>query len=215
MSPETNNQFVLLPAINQLSQDGLHYKDLLTYVAIRSFNNNETDDCLPGLDTISRRSGMNKKTTMESIKRLELSGLLKVTKSTKKHVSNRYQFKKCSSFLQIPYSVFKTDDLTFNQRAMLVFIRQCFDSVNLECLCRSIKAISEFLGVTYKVLHCQFNVLIAKGYIEKSTKLYDCGDSRVIIKLTDKLNWKYQRPSYEAKFQQIPNEAQLSQLQFK
>lgn len=204
MSPETNNQFVLLPAINQLSQDGLHYKDLLTYVAIRSFNNNETDDCLPGLDTISRRSGMNKKTTMESIKRLQRSGLLKVTKSTKKRVSNRYEFKKCDSFLQIPYSIFKTGDLTFNQRAMLIFIRQCFDSVNLECLCKSLISMSEFLGVTYKVLHCQFSVLVAKGYIEKTIIQYDSSTSRTIIKLTDKLNWKYRRPSYEAKRQIEP-----------
>jgi DNA-binding MarR family transcriptional regulator len=199
MSATYNDRFVLLPLTNQLSKDGLHYKDLLTYITIRSFNNADIDYCIPSLNTISDRSGMNKKTIMQSINRLEKSGMLKVTKSDKKRVSNVYKFPICKVFYQIPYEVFNADDLTYSQKAMLVFMRQCFDSINLEAMSTNIRTWVFILGVSYKTLYTQFVQLVAKGYIEKYTKTSRSGYKRLIVRLTDKLNWKYYRNLPEPK----------------
>src|SRR4051812_7665013 len=104
---ETSHRFVLLPNYLNIKKLGLQYRDLLTYITIRSFLNSSTDLCKPSYETIVKMSGTSKRFISESIKRLKLSGLLKVTNSGKPRGSNYYSFEKCESFSRIPYDVFE------------------------------------------------------------------------------------------------------------
>lgn len=192
MTPQFNDRFVLLPSYNNFSKIGLHYKDLLTYISIRSFNNGQIDLCIPSLDTISKRSGMNKRTTMQSIIRLQRSGFLKVKKSNKKKVSNEYEFIKCNVFCQIPYTIFDAEDLSYSQKAMLIALRQLFDSVNLKSY-NNLSDMAFMLGLTYKTVYTQYKSLVKNGYIEEETITKVSGQKKKIITLSSKINWKYLR----------------------
>ena len=190
---KTNDRFILLPSNFSLSSDRLHYKDLLTYIAIRSFNNSITDKCLPSLETIALRSGMSKKYVFQSITRLERSGLIKVERATKKHVANRYTFKETKYFNQIPYEIFEQSSLSTNQIAMLVALRRFFNSVTLQLEISKIADIAKILGLTYKTVYVQYKSLITAGYIIETERVLSSGIKKTVTKLSDKLNWIYER----------------------
>jgi hypothetical protein len=136
---------------------------------------------------------MNKKTIIQSISRLEKSGMMKVTRSDKARISNAYSFPKCEGFQQIPYGIFDAEDLKYHQKAMLIFMRQLFDSYNLESFQCNLGYWADRLGISYRTLYTQYAKLIAKGYLEKVKRKSQSGHKQVIIRLTDKLNWRYYR----------------------
>ena len=191
--PSIINRFVLLPSYINLKKEGLHYRDLLIYLTIRSFNNIETDLCIPSYDTISERSGMSKKFVSGSLKRLEKSSYLEIDRSDRRKVSNRYSFKKTQAFSRIPYEIFKVDDLTATQKAMLITLRQCFDSGSLE-LMYDLQTVCQLLDMTYRTVYPLYIALIKLGYIEKRIKVYKSGRKRVVVTLTEKVNWHYNLP---------------------
>lgn len=188
---QLNDRFILLPSYIDLGKKGLHYKDLLTYVSIRSFYNSKTGTCKPSYDTIARVSGMTKKFLTESIKRLEQSGYLTVRRSQKKRTSNQYSFKEVDSFNRIPYGILEADDLTSYQKAMLLALRQCVESLTLQFMHSDINTLSALLQLSYKTVYTQYNALVGKGYISKVDKTYKHGFSRTTAFLSDKINWQY------------------------
>ena len=199
MSSEFNDRFILLPSINTKAMQGLHYKDLLTYITIRSYNNSTTDWCIPSLDTISERAGMNKKTIIKSIKRLERAGYLEVKRTIKRRESNEYKFARVNVFCQIPYSLFDVDELNSSQKAMLLCLRQCFDNINLECMPGSLSNMAIMLGLTYKTVYTQYKILLERGYINELATIRKSGKTKKIIQLSEKLNWKYERKIHKDK----------------
>ncbi|NVM64505.1 hypothetical protein FHW88_002794 [Mucilaginibacter sp. SG538B] len=187
-----NTRFVLLPCNISLIKDGLHYLDLLIYVAIRSFQNGGTGLCKPSFETIAARAGVSKKLVSMSIKRLERSGHLIVKRSPKKKVANLYAFKETDAFAQIPYDIFDSHDLTSYEKAMLLAIRQCFNNHSL-VLYGNLSFIEDMTGLKYKVIYTQFRKLVDKQYILEVKKGRDSGRVAKEFHLAEKINWKYYR----------------------
>jgi DNA-binding MarR family transcriptional regulator len=187
----TSNRFVLLPSYINLTKEGLHYKDLLIYIAIRSHANSFTNLCIPSFYTIAEKSGTSKKYVSQSIKRLEKAGYLYIDRSAKLKVSNKYTFKQAEAFARIPYDLFELHDLNANQKAMLIALRQCFDSSSLEMM-YDLKTTCLLLDLTYRTIYPMYSALIKTGYIEKFTKQYKSGRKKTVIRLTDKINWRYE-----------------------
>lgn len=192
-----NSRFILLPNDDVVSQLGLRYTDLLIYLSLRSFHNAEHERCFPSYEIIAELASVQKRTVVSAIKRLEKSKLIKVTRSNKKRVSNKYSFSEAMRYNRIPYSVFDTDDLTFHEKAMLIYARQLFDSLYLTCYHTCFKEIAALLGLTYQVAYKQLNSLVKKGYISKEYYHLRSGVKSNLQKLclTDKINWQYiERP---------------------
>lgn len=170
---ETNRRFIAKPYFlnsqNQLdqTQSSIHYTDVLTYVGIKSFDNPK-EDCFPSLETIADKIGTSVKFVTPSIKRLEQSGYLEVHRSKKKKVANRYYFSKPKFYQRVPFDFFECTDLTHNEKAMLLLIREVavspydIDGTRVELAAR--------LGMKYNMFNTQFQHLINKGYIEQKSK---------------------------------------------
>jgi DNA-binding MarR family transcriptional regulator len=132
---------------------------------------------------------------MKSIKRLADAKLIKIIPAKRKKACNHYEFADCDAFTQIPYSIFEAENLTFNQKAMLVALRQCFDSFKLRSMVNTYTDMAASLGVSYKTVYTQYKELVKKGYIAETTKEYATGNKSLIITLTDKLDWLYKEPT--------------------
>lgn len=174
-------QFICLPRVFDLKSP-LKYTDLIVYIAIRSFNNKD-NNCFPSYETIAEKAGCGRSYTIQAIKRLESSGLIEVIRSAKIKVVNRYKFVKCYDFERIPYQIFE-EDLTLNEKSMLLWLRQWVRMPNL-IIPYKIKKLSKLLKISYKIVHQQVSALIKKGYIKK----YYHEQKQFGICLTDKISW--------------------------
>jgi DNA-binding MarR family transcriptional regulator len=154
--------------------------------------------CIPSYDTIATKSRTSKKYVSASIKKLEKAGYLIIDRSSKLKVSKKYSFKGTDSFSRIPYEVLDLPDLTANQRGMLLAVRQYFDSHSLE-LYVDLTTLCTLLDLTYRTVYPVYAALIKKGYIEKYTKVSKNGSKRIVVRLTDKVNWLYELPQMVAK----------------
>jgi DNA-binding MarR family transcriptional regulator len=174
-------QFVCLPRIFELNSS-IKYTDLVVYIAVRSFNN-PRNDCYPAYETIAERAGCGRSYVINAIKRLELANLLKVTRSKKIKVVNRYKFPAKIDFEQIPYQLFDAD-LTLNEKAMLLWLRQhvkCVLSIPFK-----LKKLATLMKISYKIVYQQTTSLMKKGYVDKNYHKKNFKD----YTLTDKLQWK-------------------------
>ncbi|MEZ2339404.1 helix-turn-helix domain-containing protein [Mucilaginibacter sp. RCC_168] len=179
-----------MPDFLNLNQQNIKYLDALTYVTIRSFHNSTTGLCYPAYETIADKAGMSRSFIINSVKRLEKGGFLNITHSKKKHTCNQYHFDKEPRFERIPYELLDAD-LSANQKAMLICLRQFFNEGPLS----STKTITDFaklLGISYKTVYSQFIELIAKGFINEKYKIMK-GQTKSLIwlKLSDKIDWHY------------------------
>lgn len=173
-------QFVCLPQMPKF--DSLFkYTDTLIYVAIRSFNN-EFDGCFPAYETIATKAGCCRSFVIDSIRRLELNGLISVERSKVKKTANRYTFVEEYRFEQIPYEIFDAD-LTVNEKSMLLCLRPHFIFGKLTAI-STIKKLAELLGLTYKIVHKNISSLIQKGYMTQGTGRY-----KDVRKFTNKIDW--------------------------
>ena len=194
---EPENAFIIKPHFYKLPDHNLDYKDVLTYVAVRSFNHVASNTCYPSYQTIADKACVSKKFVMQSVERLDQSGYLSVHKSKKARVSNYYMFKQAHSFDRVPYQIFKTEDLNAHERGMLLCLRQFFQGLkNLQAF-RDIKDMAASLGLSYKTVYSQLMSLIEKGYIAVDGNLYQ---------LSGKLNWFFINKS--------DKEAKEKELQF-
>lgn len=184
-------RFIAMPIFAQLKRRNLKYIDALTYVTIRSFNNSENNSCYPSYETIAKKAGMCRTSIIASVKRLENAGLLKIQRSTRKHICNQYDFsEKLGYFDRVPCEIFDCD-LTAHQKAMLL----CLRSICLQGLLQMtfpIKKISELLEVSYRTVHAQLKPLVTKGYItEKHISYGGKNKGDIWLYLSEKLDWKY------------------------
>lgn len=185
-------QWVALPQFLFLDKGNLKYQDSLIYLSIRSFMNNDTQDCFPSYKTIGARAGVSEDFVIDSVKRLKTSGLIDVYKSksaTDKNNPNRYTFEKFYSFEQIPFPFFEDQALSYTEKAMLLCIRQFFVH-GLFTTFYTIGEIAECLGISYRKVHAQIQALIKKGYVTKKT--YKLSGGRVCCRgfaLTNKIAW--------------------------
>lgn len=161
-------QYVSIPYLLDLPKQSLQYKDILTYVALRSFDNDK-NECFPRHDTIALRAGMSRKYIIQSITRLELSNLITVKRSKKQRESNYYFFNEIVAPTKLPVGFFSITDLTCTEKGILLCIRQFFNTGDFKCS-YDLDQMAKLLGLTYQQVYKPFKSLISKGYIiEKST----------------------------------------------
>lgn len=151
----------------KINDSKIEYTDVLTYVALRSFNNVKYNSCFPALQTIAEKAGISKKFVSKSIERLEAAEFINVFRSGKLRIGNRYMFRKFQYFDKIPYDLFSCNDLSLYEKSMLLCLREVGHTpVDLQ---GTISELANMLGVTYKTLYCQLNSLIQKGYIKRES----------------------------------------------
>ena len=170
---------VMVPNID-LTEKSLKYRDFLTYFTIRSYLNTKTGKCFPEIRTIVKRSGLSFKYVSDSIVRLKTAGF--ITVKTRK--VNYYEFSPLKSFSCIPFDIFDENDLSTEERAILIRIRQYFYEPSFQSP-YSCQEIAGFIGLTDETLVKYYKSLINKGYVrailETKHNLY--------IELTDKFDW--------------------------
>jgi DNA-binding transcriptional ArsR family regulator len=181
-----------------LADKKLHYVDALTYITIRSFNNTQTQECYPAIDTIAEIMCMSRWFVIQSMKRLVNDGYMIKQNRFKK--SNVYFFAGFPITDKIPVEVL-TLDLSAYEKAMLVLLRQCCvgTRINVE---GDVKQIAEKLGLSYKTVYTQLTSLIEKGYVEKlpNRKRSDI----FIYRLTSLLDWIYNTDFQDIKYSFYP-----------
>ncbi|WP_215126779.1 helix-turn-helix domain-containing protein [Pedobacter sp. ISL-68] len=177
----------MMPYFFNLTNSNLTYLDILTYVAIKSFDNSN-NDCFPSYETIAERAGLGRTFISESIGRLETSNFIKIDRrgyqKPNKCYPNRYSFTIDKDyFCQIPHEIFKTTDLTNCERAMLLALRQF--AVTPYQLYGSLKEIAHDLHLPLTTINKQYYSLVKKGYLDKSSL------KRKVTLLTSRIDWDY------------------------
>jgi hypothetical protein len=175
-------QYVLLPFVRNLKEQGLEYRDMLTYLSLRSFNNVHKG-CFPSHTAIGKKVGMSRDYVIDSIARLEDSRLISVKRSDQKHKSNYYNFEELISPLKVPIAFFGITDLTTPEKSMLL----CLSRILILGSLYTIKRMSQELGLTEQQVYKQYRGLLNKGYIKerliKKTKVRSLN--------YDKLSWRF------------------------
>jgi DNA-binding MarR family transcriptional regulator len=186
----TDKQFIAMPDFLNLKQQNLKYLDALTYLAIRSFDDKDKPYCYPPYEKIMERSGFGRTFLSQSIKRLEDAGFLTIVHSKRDGTCNRYYFGDLEHYEQLSYDVlYKTQDLTKHEKAMLICLRQFFVHGRLQCIYTT-KIFAEQLGISYQQVYKPLRGLIAQGYIKAVSVSYKLSSKTTIyFKLTDKINW--------------------------
>ncbi|RVU01277.1 hypothetical protein EOD41_04735 [Mucilaginibacter limnophilus] len=181
-------QFVAMPLFLNLKDRKLSYKDVLTYVAIRSFYCDDEPYCWPSYDKIMERSGLKRSFLSKSIVRLEKAGVLSVEHSNRKGSCNRYHFDRLTYYHRIPYEIFQASDLSCVEKAMLLCLRQFFMNV-IFIWTGNVNEAATHLGLTYDTIYPILKNLKEKGYIESA--ITRNRPHTKWLRLSDKIDWTY------------------------
>ena len=200
---------IITPKIN-LSDMNLEYRDLLTYISIRSFLNRKTKECFPSLRTIVKTSGLSMNFVNNSILRLKAAGLISVHVGNEK-ISNRYIFSEVKEFTGIPTDILSENSLTTTEKAILVSIRRWFWDSSLETT-EYITAIAKNIGVSYDTLHKHYKALEEKGYIKTNIMRNFHGNTDIVTALTDKFDWRITK--LEEKVKEHDNKFEIQDSKF-
>lgn len=117
---EENKKHIQLPN-NLIKVETITPKDLLVYLTIKTYENWETHEAFPSMETIAQDLGCDKRTVSASIKRLEKSEFLSIKKKGR---GNVYTFKKYLHFEPFSLEFLKNPDLTITEKAYLVAQQQ-------------------------------------------------------------------------------------------
>lgn len=199
-----SERFVLVPPMIHLKDKKLKYLDALVYTSLKSFNSQFAQEamftpkekygegCYPALTTICKQSGLAKATVVASLKRLESAKMITTTRFGKVKVANHYWFPDLDQSYTIPFSIFQADDLSANEKAMLICLRQFYIGEELTCMfTNTITEIAKHLGLSYRTVHAQYQSLVAKGYVVDETQPYKNDYNRRLLQLSSKLKWVF------------------------
>lgn len=114
-------QHIQVPKMN-LKQEGLLITDPYVYACIKKFMNNETKQAFPSNKTLVEISGLNSKTIMASINRLEKAGYFTIKREMGK--PNIYTFNDYKQFEIFSYDFLDNPDLTPKEKSYLVASQQ-------------------------------------------------------------------------------------------
>lgn len=195
----TNKQtrFIKQPFITNLEDKGLKYTDLFTLYTLLSFRNNNTKLCNPSIRTLVRTTNCSDKFIQQSIERLVASKLVNVEKGNR-DTSNRYRFNiEDERFKMLPYDLLSNEELTINEKAILIAIRQCCLDDKIDSIMMK-SQIAKAIGISYSAFRKQFDNLKEKGYVEERTiygkKVVPEGEyyeEKFQIRMNqDKINWQ-------------------------
>ena len=187
----SNARFVIKPNFNNLSEYRLKYTDILTYITIRSFYNSKDKYCYPSYEAIATNGKISKKFVSESLKRLSKAGYINIWKIGKVRFRHCYRFKEISEYQKLPYSYLENQDLTLNEKGMLLLLSEyAIASV----VSQPLSEIALCTGLTYKTIGSQYKSLIEKGYLKESLIKEETNNTLTkIFSFTDLVKWDFKR----------------------
>jgi DNA-binding Lrp family transcriptional regulator len=185
-----SNRFILKPDFHNLAELGLNYKDLLTYITIRSFHNSKSKHCYPSYRAISKLSGLSTYFVGKSMKRLKDAGILNAWKVVgRRRTAYWYAFDEVEDLFKVPYELLTDPDLTTNEKSILALLLEyCKDGY----CAKSIDEIADKSGVTKRSIEYHYETLLLKGYISES--MYEDPLAGILAKhfiLTRKMDWDF------------------------
>lgn len=161
-----SDRFILKPDFHNLGELGLDYKDLLTYITIRSFNNSKSKYCYPSYRAISKLSGLSTHFIGKSRKRLRDAGVLNSWAIVgRRRKAFWYMFENVSGLSKVPYELLVDRDLSTNEKSILILLSEyCKQGYCWE----SLTEIADKAGVTLRIMNLHYQTLLLKGYISES-----------------------------------------------
>jgi len=190
MESKKQTRFIKQPFITDLEDKGLKYTDLFTLYALLSFRNNKSKLCYPSTRTLADTMKIARQSVITSIERLAASGIVEV-QSGNREVSNHYKFNiDEDKFKMLPYDLLNNDELTINEKSILIAIRQyCLDETTDSILMKT--QIAKNIGIGYSAFRKQFNHLKEKGYVEEAVAYGKGGTEKFQIRMNaEKVNWQ-------------------------
>ncbi len=124
--------------------------DTLVYAFIYSHLNQKTKRCNPSIETLSKEIGINKRTILNSIKRLQNSKLIVITQSQKGNkINNEYYLPEYNDFAMIPKDFLYSPEYDPKLKAFTIAFRNlCFNDT-FRCKHDDVE-IYNLLGITPK-----------------------------------------------------------------
>lgn len=179
--------FIYKPNFGNLADKGLQYKDVITYIGIRSFYNEKDKFCFPSYRTLVKRIGCSIKFLRESIERLQTSGYLQILKVSSMRPRHYYKFEDVGTFTRIPFEMLTDDELKIGEKATLAVLQEyCSSGVSYTKL----EDVAIQAGLSFRTLTSNFQTLLLKGYVVEYF-FEDLLNSTVVktFRLTTKLKW--------------------------
>lgn len=158
-----NKQHVQLPN-NMTVETILTPQDLLVYVSIKRFMNNETKEAFPSLQTIAELCGASIPTIRKCIKNLELGRYIEIIKKGRSQI---YKFIKYDKFEPFSYEFLDKKDLTFTEKAYLIASQQyMFKDNGKGKIGMSNQELGELINMPKSTVTKCNNTLESKGYLD-------------------------------------------------
>lgn len=185
-------QFVIIPSLSLIEQK-IQYLDLLTYAAVRRFIN-PSGVAFPSLEKISEKAGLGREFVITSLKRLEAAGLINIHKQVKK--VNNYTFPKVEKFEKLPFELLDDENLSSQEKATLICLRQHFYSDSLTTA-YNLQELAERLNLSYATIQRQIASLKKKNYITTQLRYFPTKideqtlmiEKQVLMLNQNKINW--------------------------
>ena len=158
-----NKQHVQLPN-NMTLETILTPQDLLVYVSIKRYMNNETKEAFPSLQTIAEKCGASIPTIRKCIKRLEEGKYIQVIKKGRSQI---YKFLKYDNFEPFSYEFLDKEDLSFTEKAYQLASQQYqFKENGMGKISMSNKELAEKINMSESTISRCNKSLEAKGYLD-------------------------------------------------
>lgn len=159
---KNSKQHVQLPN-NMIKENGLEPRDLLVYAILKKYMNNETKECFPSLQTLSKESGYSINTVRKSIKLLQINSYISIRKEGRRNI---YKFNPHKNFEPFSYD-FLEFDLDSNEKAYILASQQFMikDQNGVGKTTYSNEVLSEKLNISSRTITRLDNSLIQKGYL--------------------------------------------------
>jgi len=154
-------QHVQLP--NNMTSE-LSPKDLLIYVSIKRYMNNETREAFPSLETIAKHASSTKPTVRKCIDKLVDLEYITIRKVGRKNV---YKFSNSKNFEPFSYEFLDKEDLSANEKAYLIASQQYMykDIDNYGKMTYSDNKLSEIINMSRHSIKKYDQSLLEKGYL--------------------------------------------------
>lgn len=139
-------------------------QDLLVYVSIKRFMNNETKEAFPSLQTIAGLCGASIPTIRKCIKNLEEGGYIEIIKQGRSQI---YKFIRYDQFEPFSYEFLDKKDLTFTEKAYQLAAQQYqFKENGIGKISISNKELSEKINMSESTISRCNKSLESKGYLD-------------------------------------------------
>lgn len=136
---------ILKPMFGNLKDQNLKLKDILTYMAIRSFQNSEDKYCYPKYSQIAKLCGMSVKMIKPSLQRLNDAGLIEIKEVQSSWCKRVYCFKYDRKYQGVSLKYLLNSLLTIQEKAFIYLLAE-YAHDNVSC---SLKDVSERAGINY------------------------------------------------------------------